>query len=31
MIEWCERGAIKADVEVEYGDPQGDLDDFEKH
>lgn len=34
MIEWCERGPIKADVthvEVEYGTPQGDLEDFEKH
>lgn len=33
MIEWCEQGPIKADVtdvEVEYGDPQGDLDGFEK-
>ncbi|MBX0293331.1 acylphosphatase [Haloarcula nitratireducens] len=34
MIDWCERGPIKADVsgiEVEEGDPQGDLDGFEKH
>ena len=34
MIEWCQRGPIKADVsnvEVEEGDPQGDLDGFEKH
>jgi acylphosphatase len=33
MVEWCERGPIKADVtdvEVEYGDPQGDLGGFEK-
>ena len=33
MVEWCERGPVKADVtdvEVEYGNPQGDLDGFEK-
>ena len=33
MLEWCERGPIKADVddvEVEEGNPQGDLDGFEK-
>ncbi|ADJ13624.1 acylphosphatase [Halalkalicoccus jeotgali] len=33
MLEWCRTGPIKAeveDVEVEEGDPQGDLEDFEK-
>jgi len=33
MVEWCERGPVKADVtdvQVEYGNPQGDLDGFEK-
>lgn len=33
MLEWCERGPIKADVtdvKVEEGNPQGDLDGFEK-
>ncbi len=34
MVEWCHRGPVKADVEgveVEEGDPQGDLEDVEKH
>lgn len=33
MIEWCKQGPAAADVtdvEVEEGDPQGDLDGFEK-
>lgn len=34
MIDWCRNGPVKANVskvEVEEGDPQGDLDGFEKH
>ena len=32
MVEWCESGPSPADVEdlqLEYGDPQGDLGSFE--
>ncbi|ESP87736.1 acylphosphatase [Candidatus Halobonum tyrrellensis] len=34
LIDWCRRGPVEADVDgvvVEEGDPEGDLDGFEKH